>query len=602
MSAVPATHPGEPGALMAVGHGVQRVAATLERPGGDERSINAASSLPRHRYPPADRDVTADGGACKRERRPGDVAFGHPVAFWFGVLAVTTGVLLHLPMYVMGRSKGYRLAGMAMDLPMWAGMAAIILGLVTSLYGLVPPARIARAVVAPRIRVSALDDTPLTATHVGLAVTMMIAVTIDIMKPTALAFVLPGMTAEYGLKGPLDPSGTVPVGYVALSGIVGTVLGSFLWGWLGDRIGRRASILYAGIGFVATSICGAMPSFAWNVALCFLMGLAVGGMLPICYALLAETIPARHRSWLMILIGADIAGAYILTSWLAVALVPIYSWRILWLIGLPTGLLFIALNRWIPESPRFLLANAREAEARTVMERFGAVLIDDLPAPDAASDPSLTNRWRHLASGEFLGLSAVIACLALGSGIVLFGFNLWIPSNLRKLGYGDADAVLRNAAMMGLPLTFLVAWMYGFWSSKKTIIILTSLTATALFGFVSGGDAIVKSRTVLYALLIMPIWGISSVVAVLSVYSAEIYPTRIRSRGAGFAAGTSKVGGIAIIGLVVFGVASPSIATVALIGAIPMALAGVLVAVFGIETRQRQLEHITTARQKTPPA
>ena len=68
-----------------------------------------------------------------------------------------------------------------------------------------------------------------------------------------------------------------------------------------------------------------MPSFAWNLVMCFVMGLAVGGMLPICYALLAETIPARHRSWLMILIGADIAGAYIVTSWLAVALVPTYS-------------------------------------------------------------------------------------------------------------------------------------------------------------------------------------------------------------------------------------------------------------------------------------
>ena len=63
-------------------------------------------------------------------------------------------------------------------------------------------------------------------------------------------------------------------------------------------------------------------------------------MLPICYVLLAEAIPARHRGWLMILIGADIAGAYILTSWLAAELVPVYSWRILWLIGMPTGVLF----------------------------------------------------------------------------------------------------------------------------------------------------------------------------------------------------------------------------------------------------------------------
>ena len=293
----------------------------------------------------------------------------------------------------------------------------------------------------------------------------------------------------------------------------------------------------------------------------------------------------------MILIGADIAGAYILTSWLAVALVPTYSWRILWLIGLPTGLLLILLNRWIPESPRFLLANGRDDEARVVMQRFGAVVVEQAAAEDGVVVQG--GGWfRALAAGELLGLTAVIGCLALGSGLVLFGFNLWMPSNLRALGYADADAILRNSALMGFPLTFLVAWMYGFWSSRKTIILITGLTAAALFGFVIAGNAIVQHRSLLYALLIVPIWGISSVVAVLSVYSAEIYPTRIRSRGTGFAAGASKAGGVAIIALVVFGIATPSIATVALIGAVPMTVAVLLVAVFGVETRQRRLEDI----------
>jgi putative MFS transporter len=527
----------------------------------------------------------------------GGVTFGHAGAFWLGVVLVTAGVVAHLPMYVMGRDMGYRLAGMPMGLGMRVGMVAILVGLVVSLYGLLPKGATATAERASRIRVSALDDAPLTAAHYGLMVTMMLAVTIDIMKPTALAFVMPGMTTEYGLKGPLNPGGTIPVAYVSLSGIVGTVLGSFLWGWLGDRIGRRASILYAGIGFVGTSICGAMPTFSWNLVMCFVMGLAVGGMLPICYSLLAETIPARHRSWIMILIGADIAGAYVITSWLAVALVPTYSWRILWLIGLPTGLLFIVLNRWIPESPRFLLANGRDGEADAVMRRFGAVVVARRGS-DVDVESGVQSRWSQLLSGELFWLTVIVGVLALGSGLVLFGFNLWIPSNLRKLGFHDADAILRNAALIGFPLNLLVAWMYGFWSSKKTIIVLSALTAAALVGFVVAGNAIVQNRALLYALLVVPIWGISSVVAVLSVYAAEVYPTRVRSRGSGFAAGASKVGGVAIIGLVAFGIAAPSISTVALIGAVPMAIAVVLVAVFGVETRQRRLEEITAEELK----
>jgi putative MFS transporter len=527
----------------------------------------------------------------------GGVTFGNAAAFWVGVALVIGGVVAHLPMYLMGKDMGYRLVGMPMETSMKVGMVAILVGLVVSVYGLLPKAPPTNAELVSKLRVSALDDAPLTRAHWGLVATMMLAVTIDIMKPTALAFVIPGITLEYGLKGPLNPGGTTPVAYLSLSGIIGTVLGSFLWGWLGDRIGRRASILYAGIGFIGTSICGAMPTFSWNLVMCFVMGLAVGGMLPICYSLLAETIPARHRSWLMILVGADIAGAYIITSWIAVALVPTYSWRILWLIGLPTGVLFILLNRWIPESPRFLLANGRDEEAHAVMKRFGAVIVPQKNS-ELEVESRVKSRWSQLLSGELLWLTLIVGVLALGSGLVLFGFNLWIPSNLRKLGFTDADTILRNAALIGFPLTFVVAWMYGFWSSKKTIVVLTALTSAALFGFVFAGDSVVQNRSLLYVLLVIPIWGINSVVAVLSVYAAEIYPTRVRSRGSGFAAGASKAGGVAIIALVAFGIAAPSIATVALIGAIPMALAVLLVSLRGVETRQRRLEEITAEELK----
>ena len=527
----------------------------------------------------------------------GGVIFHHPGAFWFGVVAVTLGFAAHLPMYLMGKDMGYRLVGMPMDPLMVAGMAAIVAGLAASFYGLYPRTPAADAAAA-RVRVRALDDAPITPTHIGLLLAMAVGVTIDIMKPTTLAFVVPGMTQEYGLKSPLNPTGAVPAAYLPLAGITGTVLGSFLWGSLGDRIGRRASILFAGLTFIATSICGAMPAFSWNLVMCFLMGIGVGGMLPIAYALMAETIPARHRGWLMVLIGSDVAGAYLITSWLAVELIPLYSWRMMWLIGAPTGVLFILLNRWIPESPRFLLANGRAAEARAVMARYGAVLVKDAgERPGAAAerdaDATVRNHWRELVRPGVFGLTLVVAFLGIGSGLVLFGFNLWMPSNLRAPGFAEADAMLRNAALIGFPATFVVAWLYGFWSSKKTVLTLTTLTAAALLGFVVGGNDVVHNRTLLYALLVVPIWGINSLVAVLSVYSAEIYPTRVRSRGTGLAAGASKAGGVLIIALVAFGIAAPSITGVALIAAIPMLAAVAAVAMFGVETRNRRLEEIT---------
>jgi MFS transporter, putative metabolite:H+ symporter len=99
---------------------------------------------------------------------------------------------------------------------------------------------------------------------------------------------------------------------------------------------------------------------------------------------------------------------------------------------------------------------------------------------------------------------------------------------------------------------------------------------------------------------VVPIAGISSAAAVVTAYAAEIYPTRVRSRGVGLAAGMTKVGGVLIIALVVVSATTPSIAATALIGAVPL-LAGIIVLGFAkLETRRRPLEEITQAEFGLP--
>src|SRR5204862_628343 len=197
------------------------------------------------------------------------------------------------------------------------------------------------------------------------------------------------------------------------------VLGSFIWGWLGDRLGRRASILMAAMTFIATSICGSMPLFALNLLMCFVMGLGVGGMLPIMFTMMAETIPARHRGWLLVLIGGDVAGAYIITSWLAATLVPSMSWRILWLLGLPTGVVLILLSRWIPESPRFLLAQGRPDDAEAVMRRYGAAIVRETVRPGEVQVEA-DGTFAQLFRAPFAHLTAVVVIMGLGIGLVSF--------------------------------------------------------------------------------------------------------------------------------------------------------------------------------------
>jgi len=523
----------------------------------------------------------------------GKIIFRSKGAFWVGFFAVSIGVALQLPMYINAKDMGYRLVGMPMDTSMNLGMALVVIGLLITLYSLIPPSAI-KENKDFNLKIKALDDAPINRTHIGLLIVMAIAITLDVMKPTILSFVVPGVAREYVLKSPLFPNATIPVALLPFCGITGTVIGSFIWGWLGDKIGRKSSILMAGITFIATSACGSMPEFWMNCIMCFVMGWGVGGMLPIMFTLMAESIPARHRGWMMVLIGGDIAGAYIISSALASWLVPHYTWRILWLIGFPTGFILILLNRWIPESPRYLINNGRFKEAQNVMKRFGAVAVKEKIIP-AGVEEKIKNQFKQLFRPPFLGITATVSILAIGAGFVEFGFELWIPSNLQHLGYNQADSfgILRNAALIGFPLNFVIAWMYGFWSSKKTIVLLTLITAASMLGFIFAGNSIIEHPVLLYILLIIPIWGISSLISVLSAYAAEIYPTSIRSRGSGVVAGFSKFGGVLVIALVVFAIAPPSIAVTSLIGAVPLIVAAIAITFFGVETRKRQLEEIT---------
>jgi putative MFS transporter len=523
------------------------------------------------------------------------IEFHSRVAFWIGIVAVCTGVGLHLPMYLNARDMHYELSGMAIDTGMWLGMALIVSGILLSAHGLVPRGGQAARKRMARLRVRSLDEARMRPAHVALLLVMAAAVTIDVMKPTTLAFVLPGMSEEYGLKSAVNPDGEVPVAWFPLFALTGMTLGSVAWGWLGDRIGRRASILLAGVMFIATSICGSMPAFELNLFMCFMMGLAVGGMLPIGFALLAETIPARHRSWLMVLIGGDVAGAYILTSTLASELQPEFGWRIMWLIGLPTGILMILLNRWIPESPRFLLATGRPDQARAVMERFGARVVE-VPDEQPDVEEAVQGRFGQLFRRPFGGLTVGVALVGVGWGLVNNGFLLWLPTNLRELGFevGDAEGILADSALIGFPAVFVVALLYGFWSSKGTMIILAALTAATLTAFAVMGDGVAEHRFLLHALIVLVLVGTSATLAMLTPYSSEVYPTRIRARGTGLSGMCARGGGFVAAGAVVAGV-SPSLTVAAVIGAVPIAFAAVAVGRWGVETRRRRLEEITAA-------
>ncbi len=549
--------------------------------------------------------MTAARRARGRRAAPAGIAFHRAGAFWTGTVAIALGVLGHLPAFVASAATGYRLAGMPMTAEMLAGMALISGGMLLAAWGLLPrrPAADARPQRAPRYHryhLAALDDAPLTPAHWGLLFVLGIALIVDVMKPATLGFVLPGMRNEYGLT-------ALPLSVFPMSALTGTVVGSVFWGVLADRLGRRAAILLSAIMFVGTAICGAMPAFGWNVFMCFVMGAAAGGMLPIVYALMAESVPARKRGWLVVLHGGmGTVGGYLAASGAAALLEPHFGWRILWFLNLPTGLLMIWLNRWIPESPRFLLESGRVQEARGVMARYGVVLAPDgdgAPAPDpgGASAPAPAGaRIGELFRPALLPRTMTVLLYGLAWGIVNWGFVTFLPTAMRDAGFDArrASGLLFLSSLIAVPGTVLVAYLYGRWSSKRTMIAYAAATGLTLLAFAAVDPAAGGRPLTLTALVVALLLGSGGVIAMLSPYTAEVYPTHLRGTGSGFAAASSKLGGIFGPPIVVALLAATGGLTVAAAAAAaPMLLAAGVLAANGLETRGRRLEEISSGEQ-----
>src|SRR6185369_14973398 len=502
-------------------------------------------------------------------------------AFALGVVAVTVGVLLHAPMFLMGRMSHFQLYGMPIGWDMIAGMIAIVSGVGIAAYGLLPRNIAKQRAASQDIVVSPPEDAPLTRAHWMLMAVLVIALIIDIMKPASLGFTIPGMVKEYHV--PKSSASLVP--FFALTG---TVVGSIVWGIIADIYGRKASILLSAVMFVGTSICGAMPSLAWNIGMCFMMGAAAGGMLPVTYALLAEMMPSKHRGWALVLVGGlGAVGGYFAASGFSALLQPTFGWRILWLLNLPTGLSLVLLGALIPESAKFLLARGRREEAQAVMARFGSKARTTSHAEEVAlakgSSVALTGRAFF---GKLLALSLAAICY----GLINFGLLLWLPADMVAKGYSMAvsSKLLAESALIAFPTVFIVAYLYSSWSTKWSVvgsiaIALAGLVGVLMLEFTGSGSPVLP-----VALLIV---GTNALIAMLLPYAAESFPLRIRGRTTGTVAACTKAGGmfaqlLAILALV------PPLDVVSLIIILPTIGALILVAWFGKETRGRDLRDL----------
>jgi len=294
--------------------------------------------------------------------------------------------------------------------------------------------------------------------------------------------------------------------------------------------------------------------------------------------------------------GLGTVGGYYAASESSALLQPFFGWRIMWLLGLPTGLALIGLSPFMPESARYLLQMGRIDEARETFARFGTVITTGagpLPADGSATAARAPDETRAMA-----GTGVALTLAALAWGLVNYGVLLWLPGALVAEGRSVALAsgIIARSTLIAVPAIVVATYLYSAWSTKGSLVLAIGITvlglaATLLRG--NGALSIVSNPVVSVTLLVV---GTSWVISFLLPYTTESFPIRLRGRAAGWVAGSSKAGGVIAQGLASLALV-PGLGLAAGAVAVPAVLSLLLVAIFGRETRGRDLRELETVRR-----
>ena len=257
----------------------------------------------------------------------------------------------------------------------------------------------------------------------------------DAMQVIAVGFAAPSIAKHFGVEMKVAlQTGTLF--------FLGMFVGAFLFGRLADRIGRRNVLLATVTADAVFGIASIFaPSFGWLLALRFLTGAAVGGTLPVDYAMMAEFLPPKNRGrWLVWLEGFWAVGTLVvaLTAWWAASAGIAAPWKLIYLVAALPACLGIFLRLWVPESPMFLLRRDREPEARAIVNRIRRV---NGTAPLAEAERLVIPPTAPTPQGGIFAPAlarTTVAVLAVWFLVSLsyYGVFVWLPGKLAAGGFG----------------------------------------------------------------------------------------------------------------------------------------------------------------------
>jgi MFS transporter, putative metabolite:H+ symporter len=420
----------------------------------------------------------------------------------------------------------------------------------------------------------------------------------DAMDGAVIAFVLPVVMVQWSLT-------SVETGVLASATFVGYFFGALAAGTAGDLIGRRAIMMwalaiYSTASFASAFVSSETPFFCLRV----LAGVGIGAESVIVAPFLSEFVAKTYRGRFVGSLAGFFSFGFLGAALLGYALVPIADWG--WRLAIVITSLPIALLLWwrraLPESPRWLESRGRQVEAEAILARIeeevvrtgGQPLSEPEPTPASIPDfgGSAGKNFAALFSRPMARITAMTWALWLSITFSYYSFFTWIPTLLVQSGMTITKSFAYSIAIYAaqVPGYYSAAYFNDRIGRRATIVVYLLLGCLSAIGLAMADS----NQQIVVAGVCLSLF-MNGTYAGVYAYTAEVFPTRIRTTGAGVASAIGRLG--AISAPILVGAIFPKLGFGGVFGVTTgvLLMGALAVLILGVRTHGRSLEAITAA-------
>ena len=323
---------------------------------------------------------------------------------------------------------------------------------------------------------------------------------------------------------------------------IGIAFGSMILGWVGDNYGRK-KVLIPSVSILV--VCAILSAVSWTpavlIVLRFMIGIAASGGGVTMFTMIAELVGSKYRALAMQIICSTWSVALLFLTFIAYLL---QNWRRMMLVASTPFLIVLPCLMFVPESIRWLQAKNRKDDVHRVLDRIAkwndtTGLLVDIEVSNSTQTKFESKTYiMDLFRNEMKMLTAILFCAVYVTSMAFY------TSSLAADDFGGSMYInLLISSLAEIPSAFAAAYAVERFGRRNTVI-TNNVIATISCGLI----AFLPFGNSLWHIVRLVAGGVGKFSIAVSYFSlftwtAEIYPTKLRTQGMGFLLFGSKIGG-----------------------------------------------------------